>query len=134
MIHFLLQSFLCVKAEKEITVGLVVAEENEEDLEAEFQRLLTLHDELKGKIDQLFEEGKITPEELQGLLDNPENFNSSQWFTIEKHRDRWDKMLRKQIGPEAAKDLPKRKKKKKKGTGKGGKKFIGKRKGWLSMD
>jgi hypothetical protein len=100
-----------------------------DEIAATFQRCKEMHDELKTKIENSYEEVKISPRKIKEYMSNPTHFASKDWEELQKTKKQYDEKL-KQLLPEGTELEPKEEqgqdKKKIKSS------FMS-RKRWLSM-
>jgi len=102
------------------------------DLQKKLQVIMGLRNKVGAALDQVYQKGDFSPQQVTDFLNNPEHFSPQQIQTIEKSREEimafiWDVLGEKKKAQHEKKIL-KKKAKKRRG------KSLGHRRKWLKMD
>ncbi len=100
------------------------------DIEKMLAQMHSWQDDMQNKFESLLDKAGKTPQDVENLLANPENFSEKEWNRIQKRR----KELEDKVSG-GSEDSEKKAKgvKKKKGLKKRKGKSLGDRKGWMKM-
>lgn len=101
----------------------------QQDIEAAFERYKKMHDEIKNKIENAYEEAHVSPLKFKEYVSDPTHFSATDWPQIQKTRRELDEKLEEMLpqkseAEEKTEGVPKEKR-----TKQG---FVSKKR-WLSM-
>jgi len=101
-----------------------------EDLQAEFERCKEMYQQMKSKIENAYEQAKVSPRQIKDFLDNPTHFSAKEWRQIQKEKDEYAQKLRELLPPTGDQEMkPEENDSSRQKTPKG---FVSKKR-WLSM-
>jgi hypothetical protein len=100
-------------------------------LEDMLKRLRHMDTDLQKKMQRICELSGMTKKEVERYVENPNNFNESQWQKMQKQKEQLEEQIFTVIGIKAKKRMLKKKKMKIVKGHRG--KTLGGRKGWIQM-
>lgn len=105
---------------------------SDEEYEKDIARYHEIYEMLREKLEKLYQSSGVTHKKVQEYLDSPENFDSNEWRSIQRHRKTITENLMRQIDPNYKQT--KKRKTSKRAQRKLRGKAMGKRKKWLDID